>query len=578
MPIKVLPDVIASQIAAGEVVERPVSVVKELLENAVDAGARSIQVEIQEAGRRLIAVNDDGEGIPSDEIAMAVGRHATSKLSKTEDLVNIQTLGFRGEALASIASVSRLELTSKPENQLSAARIVVDAGEVVVQEQASAVPGTQVKVEHLFSNVPARLKFLKADITETKLVSGLVTRYAMAYPEIRFTLIQDQKAIFQTSGSGNRAEILHVLYGRQDASQLLPITFQEGEYKVEGFVSNLSLNRSNRKDITLFVNGRWVQDSALTAAVIKAYAGMLMVGRYPVVILFISLPTRLVDVNVHPSKAEVRFRESDHVFSFMQLAVRRGLLAFTPIPVLDVTTLWGRPMPNQTDVLRGQTASGSQPDAQTDPVRQVQEVPRQQPLSGKELPLLRLVGQVASTYLVAEGPDGLYLIDQHAAHERVLFEQLMRQHQDHQVHSQALLTPATLELTPEKAAILESQLNEMIALGFEIEVFGPNTFLIRAVPELLARGDARLGVLSVIGEFEEDETPLEQAKQARIAARVCKRMAIKAGQILTEAEQKALLAGLEACQNPRTCPHGRPTMIHLSSTLLERQFGRSGAI
>ena len=574
MPIHILPDTVASQIAAGEVVERPASVVKELIENAIDAGAASISVTIRQAGRQLIQVDDDGAGIPAEELQLSVARHATSKLNSADDLYNIRTLGFRGEALASIASVSRMTLISRTPQAAHASKLVVDGGQISAAQPAAGPKGTSVRVEGLFFNVPARLKFLKSDLTEARQIAGLVTRYALAYPRIRWSFTQDDKLVFQTSGNGEKTEILQSLFGTQDAHQLMPASLEEHDIAVQGFISTLSLTRSNRKDITLFVNGRWVQDAALTAAVIKAYNTMLMVGRYPVVVLFLNIAPELVDVNVHPSKAEVRFREPDRIFSTVQRTIRRALLAFTPVPQLDAVNLWGRG-----------AASGWQP-APASAGAALPDVgglspaagggPWQPDLPGQRLPLLRLIGQVASTYLVAEGPDGLYLIDQHAAHERVLFDQMMAQYAASAAASQALVTPLSVELTPEKSALLEEQLPTLASLGFDLEPFGPGTFRIRAVPAIFQKGDPREAVLAVVNAFEEDETPLQSEVEARIAARVCKRMAVKGGQLLSDAEQRALLLDLESSPSPRTCPHGRPTMIHLSASLLERQFGRTG--
>lgn len=576
MTIKILPETIASQIAAGEVVERPASAVKELIENAIDAGASTISVETSEAGKRLIAVADNGSGIPAEELPLAMARHATSKLQSAEDLFAIHTLGFRGEALASIGSVARLTLTSKPEAQQAGYRIRVDGGVVGAVGPVPAPTGSEVRVEDLFFNVPARMKFLKSDSTENRQITGLVTRYALAYPHIRWTLVQDQRPVFKTTGSGNQMEILQELFGAQDSKQLLPITFTDREIRVNGFISNLSLNRSNRKDITFFVNGRWVQDAALTAAVIKAYNTLLMVGRYPVAALFIELPAGQVDVNVHPSKSEVRFRDSDQVFSALQRAIRRGLLAYSPVPELRPANLWGRQANHdESGTVFGPSGfAGAWGDASAAP----QAAQPQSYLPLERLPLLRLIGQVAATYLIAEGPDGLYLIDQHAAHERVLFDQLMAQYHAAAVPTQALVQPVAVEFPAEKALTLSQQLPGLRKLGFEVEDFGPNAFLVRSVPAVFAAGDPKAVLQALVEDFEEDEEPLAAEIEAKIAGRVCKRLAVKAGKILSESEQKALLLNLEASQSPRTCPHGRPTMIHLSAALLERQFGRTGAI
>ena len=579
MAIQKLSDTIASQIAAGEVVDRPVSVVKELIENAIDAGATEIRVEIRGAGKELIRVSDNGAGIPPNELELAVSRHATSKLSKTEELFDIKTLGFRGEALASIGSVSHMRLVSRPAQVDVAGKLSVDGGHNSAVQSLAAPVGTEISIEDLFYNVPARLKFLRKDITEAKHITGLVTRYAMAYPHIRWTLIQNGQVEFQSTGSGNKLEILQALFGTQEAKALMPLDFSEKDLAIDGFISDLSLTRSSRKDITLFVNGRWVQDPTLTAAVIRSYNTMLMVGRYPVVVLFLTVPTHLVDVNVHPTKAEVRFREQDHVFNGVQRAIRRGLLAYTPIPDLNSLNLWGKQttetIPTQFDQNFEVVPDGSASNSAL-PLNPEGEA-KQEPLPGSHLPLLRLVGQVASTYLITEGPDGLYLIDQHAAHERVLFDQMMAQARASMIPSQRLVEAVAIELSPDKAGILEANLVTMNSLGFEIETFGPNTFLLRSIPTIVDRGDPKDAILAVVDAFEEDETPLEHEIQAKIAGRVCKRMAIKGGQAMTEIEQRTLLLSLEASQSPRTCPHGRPTMIHLSADLLERQFGRRGA-
>lgn len=578
MTIKILPETVASQIAAGEVVERPASVVKELIENAIDASAKKIVITTRQAGKREILISDDGIGIPAEELPLALARHATSKLSSADDLLNIQTLGFRGEALASIGSVSRLQITSKTADQEVALRLSVDGGRINPPVAVPAPTGTEVQVEDLFFNVPARLKFLKTDNTENRQITGLVTRYALAYPHIRWSLEQDGRLIFQTTGSGNQKEILQELYGTQDAKELLPIEFSAQEISIKGYVSSLSLSRSHRRDITLFVNGRWVQDTSLTAAVIKAYNTMLMVGRYPVAILFIQLPPNRVDVNVHPSKAEVRFREPDQLFSAIQRGIRRGLLAYAPIPEINTRVLWGR-RPSSLDItLQPAQDSALWVSSANDESKAVSEElrPESAPLPLEHLPLLRLVGQVASTYLVAEGPDGLYLIDQHAAHERVLFDQLMAQYRAAAVPTQALVQPVVVEMSTEKALVLTPQLPVLQKLGFEVEEFGPNAFVMRAVPAIALDVDPRAVLNALVEDFEENEEPLGEEVEARIAARVCKRMAVKAGKQLSESEQKNLLLNLEACTSPRTCPHGRPTMIHLSAALLERQFGRLG--
>jgi DNA mismatch repair protein MutL len=580
MPIRILPDHVASQIAAGEVIERPASVVKELIENALDAGSSQISIEILQAGKRLIAVTDNGFGMPKSELGLAVSRHATSKLARAEDLFRIETLGFRGEALASIGSVSRMTVRSRPKDAETGGQVRVEGGKMSSLTEVGIPQGTQVTVQDLFYNVPARLKFLKTDNTERRHIEALVTRYALAYPNVRWELVVDGKASLQTSGNGDQREVLSNLYGVDIAKQLLAVSFQEEDSRVHGFISPVSLTRSNRREITVFVNGRWVRDASVTAAILKAYHTLLMVGRYPIVVLFLEMPPETVDVNVHPAKAEVRFRQGDLVFTRTQRAVRRALLAYSPVPDLRPTQFWGARRESEqraVDPAWDMAADIRTPDGDSGLQDHSKISVHTGTLDLNHLPILRLIGQVAATYLVAEGPDGLYLIDQHAAHERVLFEQLMAQQSQDLVPAQALLEPVVVTLPPDKARLLEDQLPVLDKLGFEVESFGPNTFSVRAIPALIVGGDPEAALNVLVEDFEEDETPLASAKEAKITARICKRMAIKGGQTLSPEEQTALLSRLERCQSPRTCPHGRPTMIHLSADLLERQFGRRGA-
>lgn len=588
MPIRLLADEVASQIAAGEVVERPASVVKELVENAIDSKANHIVIKVEGGGQRLVEVTDDGGGIPAKELPLAVTRHATSKLARVEDLFNIHTLGFRGEALASIGSVSRLMITSRTAESDLGGHLKVDGGNVSAVAPAGAPVGTAVRVEDLFYNVPARLKFLKNPSTERRIIDTLVARFALAYPDIRFQLSQEGRASLQTSGNGDRREVLGVLFGVEIARQMLEVLTVDDPYQITGYISPISLTRSNRRDITFFINRRPVQDVSLASALIQAYHTLLMVGRYPVGVLFIDVPFELVDVNVHPTKAEVRFRQPDALFSAVQRSVRRALLAHTPVPQIEHLPFLkptGWEPRSETEgfhwAYRGEDDSPAQMGAE-DPQSTLQAAQSALTHPAGRMPLLRLVGQVASAFIIAEGPDGLYLIDQHAAHERVLFEKLITEikhsDQDHaRLPSQTLLNPVTVEMPPTKSRLLEGQIPVISRLGFQVEEFGINTYLIRAVPALLSGMDPAAALYVLVEDFEEDETPLQAELEARIIARVCKRAAVKAGKVLSNEEQRALLADLETCRSPRTCPHGRPTMIHLSVDLLERQFGRKGA-
>jgi DNA mismatch repair protein MutL len=574
--IQVLPPQIASQIAAGEVVERPASVVKELVENALDAGARTIAIETEEGGQRRIVVADDGDGIAPDEIGLALARHATSKLTAIEDLNSIKTLGFRGEALASIAAVARIQLTSRGRSQPSGMRLNAENGRTGKPAPVGAPQGTVVTVEDLFFNVPARRKFLKSVASERRAIESLAARYALAFPAVRFRLVQDGRETFSSTGSGDRREVLAAVFGVDPAQRMIDLASAgvEEPVRVGGFVSPTDLTRSNRREILLFVNGRAVSDPALTTAVVQAYHTLLMVGRYPFGAVFLEIPPEDVDVNVHPAKSEVRFRAPDSAFAAVQRAVRQALLGSAGSSGIPAASPWAprtweaatRPGPGPDWIL----------DHRADP-----QPPEAAAASGGEppmpipggIPLLRPVGQVGAAYLVAEGPDGLYLIDQHAAHERVLFEAMRREQTGAHV-SQRLLTPELVELTAAQASTLTDQLELLRHIGFDVEPFGGAAFRVRSIPQLLGALPPSDALRAVVEDFDEDETPLAAEAEARLVARICKRAAVKAGQILGPDEQVALVRALEGCASPRTCPHGRPTMIHLPMDLLARRFGR----
>jgi DNA mismatch repair protein MutL len=572
LPIHILPESVSSAIAAGEVVERPASVVKELIENAIDAGATRIEIRTEGGGIKRIAVYDDGSGIEADELPLAVARFATSKLDSAEDLAAIGTLGFRGEALASIGAVARLRLQSRTVNADAGAIIEVDGGAIGRVEPLGTAQGTLVQVSNLFFNVPARRKFLKAETTEKRWISTLVSRYAMAYPRIHFKLEQDGRLNVETSGSGNPREVITQVFGLEIGRALIeiePVSGQVGA-SIHGFISPPSITRSNRREITFFVNGRWIQDASLAAAVTQAYHTLLMVGRYPLVVLYLDVPPAEIDVNVHPAKAEIRFENPGGIFSLVQRNVRAALIGQAPAPDLALrwpeTAVHGRAGGVEPAWHLAGSFGGS--DGELDHVQ------LQPALPAGGVPLLRPVGQIGASYLVAEGPDGMYLIDQHAAHERVLFDRMMELRREGAIESQRLLAPVVVEMTPSQAELLDSQWDLLPQLGFEVEEFGTRTYRVRAIPAVLGARDPEAALRSLVEHFEEDEAPFEGEREARLIARICKRAAVKAGQVLSIEEQSRLIRDLEASQSPRTCPHGRPTLIHLSVDVLERQFGR----
>ena len=577
MPIRILSDEVASQIAAGEVVERPASVVKELLENSLDAGAKNIEIFIEKAGKSLIEVRDDGSGIPANEVQLSITRHATSKLQTADDLFHIQTLGFRGEALASVGSISRMTLITRSIADEYGTKLLVEGGKGIQSETIGAAQGTDIFVENLFFNVPARLKFLKQDLTERQQIDTLVSRYALAYPDVKFVLVEDGRKVLQTSGNGDRREILAHFFGVETAKQMLQVELTESALQVTGYISPLQITRSNRKEMIFFVNGRWVLDYALSSALMQAYSTMLMVGRFPISVLFINIDPTMVDVNVHPTKAEVRFRSPDQLFSVIQRAARRALLAYSPVPQFQPITWPGSFAAQQENDTMGAPGESYflQPTLDQEQTEFSDEQPGGFIRPSGQLPLLRVIGQIGATYLVAEGPDGLYLIDQHAAHERILFEKFKTLLTS--PPSQRLLQPAVITLPPDKTELLNKNLDILDKIGVKVELFGQNTFRVFSLPVLIHNANPEALILSIVNDFEEDETPLQNIIEDKLIARICKRAAVKGGQVLSSEEQLQLIKELEACQAPRTCPHGRPTMIHLSVDLLEKQFGRRGA-
>jgi DNA mismatch repair protein MutL len=598
--IKILPPDVAAKIAAGEVVERPASVVKELVENAIDAGATAIQVEVVGGGKRLVKVMDNGCGIPEAEIPLAFARHATSKLTSVEDLHRVTTLGFRGEALASIAAVSQLTLASRPAAQPAAARIRLEGGQQTSLGPAGAPAGTIITVENLFYNVPARLKFLKANATEAGHIHRIVSHYALAYPHTRFSLMNDNRATFQTNGNGQLFDALAAVFSLQTARQMIEVAGSETNpqngqsIKISGYTGSPALHRGARDQLIFFVNKRWIQDRSLNQAVVQAYHTFLPVGRFPVAVLNIELDPAEVDVNVHPTKAEVKFSDARTIFKAVQRAAREAVVLAAPVPNYGThlapsphfsgghagdVPAW-TPLSSQQGQLGGFSQFGFEAqrtlplDNYEDFAGNDEEWLAQPPDEPAKLPPMRVVGQIQQMYIIAEGPDGLYLIDQHAAHERILYEKLIAQKAQAAVSRQQLLEPVVVELSPGQAAIVEAELETLTEVGFEIEAFGGAAFRLRAIPEILAQAEPAQALVDIVAEMADGAIPLAKETHEKVAITVCKRASIKGGQILSPEEMRALVRQLEATNAPRTCPHGRPTMIHLSAAQLAREFGR----
>lgn len=585
--IAVLADDVISQIAAGEVVERPASVVKELIENALDAGAKNIHIEAVSGGQRNIRISDDGSGILCAEVELAVTRHATSKLRNADDLQRIHTLGFRGEALSSVAAVSQFTLETRHRSEAVGTQIRVDGGKITATKAIGAPAGTVITVKNLFYNVPARLKFLKSENTEKRHLSNLVQNYAMAYPSVRFVLVQDGREQFRSPGSGQLGDVVVKVLGLDYFREMLEVSGDEcirdigGEVTVEGFVSQPTLHRKDRTRITLFVNGRAVQDSGLTYAVTQSYHTLIDKGRNPYAVLMITVPPDFVDVNVHPTKAEVRFQDTSVVFSAVQRTVRQGVLGYKQASRHDSYGQYqkdekGWQLPydrnQQMDMglplEEGQTLPRVDDFERNDPTAIPQGAGK--PEKPRTLPLLRVVGQVGAAYIVAEGPAGMYLLDQHAAHTRVLYQELKELYQQQNELPRRQLESQTIDLSVHDSQLLEKHLETLNAVGFILENFGSNTYLIRGIPAVLTTGDANSHLWSLLERLGEKPGNIHEALIIRIAERA----AIKSGQILNPEDMRSLIRKLERCPEPQSSPTGQSTFIHMSAQELEREFTR----
>jgi DNA mismatch repair protein MutL len=555
MPIKVLADEVVSKIAAGEVIERPASVVKELIENSLDAGATQIAIEAQGGGVELIKVSDNGTGIPASELELAFYRYATSKIGSLDDLEKISSLGFRGEALPSIAAVAEVEISTQTSSDPIGSYMYLKKGEVVRRESRARPQGTTVTVHRLFRYFPARLKFLKSANTENSHIAHLVSQYALAFPEVKFSLILDKRPSLHTTGNGDLREVVSEIYGSELAQRMLKVEQKDGLAKVSGLTSPPSLARSNRNYLSFFINRRWVHSPLLTRATEEAYRGLLMDGQHPITVINVSLPSQELDVNIHPAKAQIKFCHEQAVFSGVQKAIEE-VLARTPIASSKAVPF---------SVSSGQWQSPRM-IMDNEPAFVVAQLP------ALELPVLRVLGQLANTYIIAEGPDGLYLIDQHAAHERILYDRILAQWSQKEVEVQGLLQPITIEFSPREEEILKASKEFLTEFGFAIEPFGNRSYLIRAIPALVARANIIEIISALLDSLASKESP--NPWEEKIAQSLACHGAIRAGQQLSNEEMRELIKQLEQTKQPRTCPHGRPTMIHLNSHQLEKEFGR----
>jgi len=599
--IRILPEILSNKIAAGEVVERPASVVKELMENALDAGSSRINIEIKNGGRALVQVADNGTGMNRDDALLALERYATSKISTDRDLFTIRTLGFRGEALPSIAAVSRFALVTRDAASDTGTQIHVTGGRIDKVSDLGAPVGTLIAVKQLFFNTPARRKFLKTVSTEMGHIADGVAGMAMGRPEVRIQLRHNGKTLKDWPAVVDPIDRIADILGRDAKNRLYPVAAQNDRIKLSGWIGSPDIFRSTVRGIHLYVNGRMVRDRVIRHALFSGYAGRLMKGRYPLAVLFVDVPYGEVDVNVHPTKHEVRFVQQRVVHDLVATAVAETLkrserpawqpdkYRFKRDTVAETTTVYEPAQPAQKPpgdfpsspssraalIIDGLDQPGSTPFGENKPNRP--EPLLQAPLLKETTAQrLRMIGQFHGTYILYEFGKDLIIVDQHAAHERIMFEDLKKRYHTGRGPAQRLLVPETIELNFTEADILDRIRPELTRLGLEIEPFGQNTFVVKAIPALLGGGEMAPLIREILENTVETGLGpgLEQSLDDCLILMAC-HGALRARQRLTETEQQALLDQLMACDNPAHCPHGRPTWIRWSLKTLEKSFVRS---
>lgn len=599
--IKVLEKNVADKIAAGEVIERPISIVKELVENAVDAGADSIVVEIKNGGKSYIRVTDNGCGIPCEEAETAFLRHATSKIETAMDLNSIETLGFRGEALASVAAVTRTELITKTTDNKTGTRLVIHGGMVIANEQTGCPDGTTIVVTDLFYNTPARLKFMKTDSAESGLVIDFVSQMALAYKNIKFRLINNGRILFSTLGDGNRLNTILRVYSDVDARNMVPLDFREGGLYAEGYISTPAFSKTTRSSQIYFVNGRVVSSKVIERGVSDGYKERLFEGRYPVVYLFLQVDPHTIDVNIHPNKREVRFDEEALIINFISRAIKKSLS--TKDAVVDAGNIFKdmdrrispskvyervfEPFREKTEEYACEKTDEKQVDIKQllstiknpvfshfpepigEPVLDIYR-PQLKPFDFSEL---QVTGVIFDTYITAVDGHNFYLIDQHAAHERIFYERLVGEYESAVKERQPLLMPLIINLS---LAVSENRFDWLDALskmGFTIEEFGPGTFRITEIPMFMEMSEAEDFINEFIENINNSTDLSNRIVIDKLIMMSCK-AAVKANDKLNSEEVNTLIKDLSYCVNPFSCPHGRPTFIKLTRYEIEKMFKR----
>ncbi|MDO8726996.1 MAG: DNA mismatch repair endonuclease MutL [Candidatus Methanoperedens sp.] len=567
--IRILDEATVNKIAAGEVIERPASIVKELIENSIDAGATDIKIDVKNGGKKLIRVTDNGCGMDREDATLSFVKHSTSKIHRIEDIENVLTMGFRGEALSSITSVAKVEIVTKTKDELAGTRVIVHGGKLVRIIDTGAPDGTSVTVEELFFNTPARKKYLKSDSTELSHIVDMVTKNALGHNNVSFSLLHNGKELIRSPASQLNETILQI-YGQEVSRSMLPVNFNSRFANITGTVSKPEITRGNMDAQSFYINSRNVTSRALSFALRKGYGTLLPQGRFPIAVLNISVDTAEVDVNVHPTKNQVRLSHEWEIAEALTLAVNEALLDKDLVPPVKTTQSLLYDKIDSPTMVREE---GPQFRA---PVKDTQRrLQRTELRSGENVnkPHIKVLGQVDALYVVAETKDGLVIIDQHAAHERILFEQVRG---SKRTDSQELIVPINLDLDPKEKVLMKECIPYLEEFGFQISVFGPDAFAIVAVPSVLGKledpGLVHDIIIDILSEGKiKDETGIFD----RVTKSIACRGAIKAGANCTYEQMERLLEQLFMTENPYTCPHGRPTMVSFNREALDKLFKRS---
>lgn len=626
MAIHVLSEEVINKIAAGEVIERPASVIKELMENSIDANSNYIEIDVKNYGKDLIRVSDNGSGMARDDALLSVQRHATSKIANADDLFSISTLGFRGEALASIAAVSRTIIFTKQHDADEGIRIEIEGGNLLSSSSIGTAKGTTIEVHNLFFNTPARMKFLKQDSIELKAIADVVTRYALLYSNVAFRLTHNGHNLLSTASTPDLINNLSSVYGKDAARQMIKIDFQDNAAEIHGYISKPSLLKNDRSCQSFYVNGRYVKDDTITQALYDAFHSLLFVNKHPLALLSIKLNPDSIDVNVHPSKAIIKFSQPvkiyQSVFNAIRTALRENSLITdyevreenTPLAKFNSSVSNNNPLQQNTIEQKAPAISSMQapfagsnlnsmPPMQDSPnsmqslsitANEIQNTllntketeavlselsassPAAEAVLLSKLPAMKILGRIAKTYFLAEADNGLLLIDQHVVQERAYYEKFMEQMIHNSVAVQNLITPAVIEFTPAEYAVVSSNLGLMSSLGFRIEEFGLNTFILRTVPSVFGRIQAKELLQALLEELSTGEkNTIEKLKEAIITRMAC-RASIKGGDDCSIPQFILMLKELDKCAMPWTCPHGRPIIIKFSRDEIEKMFRRKG--